>query len=197
LTGTGDSRWHTTCSARIYSVADHPAVPVGVRRELIAIGEVHVQEDEQSARLPKVVGPRLEYFKAGKRRTIALIVAGVVAIGGLGAIAALSFGADDERPPAAQVEETSDFDPTPVALPGEPGDDPKPNIRTANPTSDSDVVTIGDGVEILVPDRGRSQPRTRMRPFFSTEEAASSKLLLAPPRVVSMPLDLCRPRLTA
>lgn len=94
----------------------------------------------------------LDAFKAGRRRTIALIVAGIIAVGGLGAVAAVAFGHDDEPLPTNGLEEGSDFDPTPVALPNEPGEDPTP-IPTISPerSTDSDTVTIGDEVEIFVP----------------------------------------------
>jgi hypothetical protein len=91
------------------------------------------------------------YFKAGKGRTVALIVAGVIAIGALGAIVSLASGGEDEKLSPTGPGETSDFDPTPVKLPEVTDEGPSANPSQVDPTITEDTVTFGDKVQIPVP----------------------------------------------
>jgi hypothetical protein len=116
-------------------------------------------------------------YKSSRGKTIGLIVAGVVAVGALGGIGALVFGGDSSddlstssggtQTPGEDLSPTTGggiLDPTPIgsATPepsgsAEPTADPSPTtVPTESPTptldpgQSSDVVTIGNGVQVPV-----------------------------------------------
>jgi hypothetical protein len=120
-------------------------------------------------------------FKSGKGKTIGLIVGGVVAIGLLGGIGAVVFSGGDDGGKVDSASPTSGGDgvlhpspvgnttppsptPTPTDTPTEtptetPTDTPTTEAPSPTPTPEptpqpptGDTVTIGDGVQIVVPD---------------------------------------------
>jgi hypothetical protein len=127
---------------------------------------------------PGAQPPAGGYFKSGKGKTIGLIVAGVVAVGAIGGVAALLLGGGDEPKPSAEQPQTSGvLDPTPVSNTDSPSPSPSPTEEpteepsptesaspeptptptpepspTPEPQPDGDTVTIGEGVQVVVPD---------------------------------------------
>lgn len=116
-------------------------------------------------------------FKSGKGKTIALIVGGVVAIGLLGGVGALVLGGGgDEKKVTTVSPETNNTgilnpspigsaspqpdpglptptDPTPTAPTPTPEPTPTPTPEpTPEPPPAGDTVTIGNGVQIVLPD---------------------------------------------
>lgn len=90
------------------------------------------------------------YFKSSKQKTIALIVAGVVVLGVLGAVSSLVFGGNSEATtvptPGVATDPGDVFEPVPET----PSDTPTPG-PTANPSTTTNSVTIKDGVTFNLP----------------------------------------------
>lgn len=108
-------------------------------------------------------------FNSSKGKTIALIVGGVVAIGLLGGIAAIVLGGGDDQGKVTtvspEINNTGILNPSPIGSaspqpdPGLPTPtDPTPTAPsptpepTPEPPPAGDSVTIGNGVQIFLPD---------------------------------------------